>query len=175
MNIQLFRIRNSADLLKIKILYEDSFPNNERREFYELEAQILKPENEIYTIARNGKTLGFVSIWNFNDFVFIEHFAIDPECRGQGIGSDAIKLIIGSYSKPFVLEVEPPKDEVSIKRINFYKRLGFKLVDKLYMQPSYDGVKPEVELRLMLTVDNYTDDRLNNCTSLIRSKVYGKL
>jgi GNAT superfamily N-acetyltransferase len=175
MSLQLYRIKNSADLLKIKNLYVDSFPENERREFHELESQIHIPENEIYTIAREGDTLGFISIWNFSDFVFIEHFAINSDYRGQGIGSVTIKLIIGNFSKPFVLEVEPPTDEVSTKRVEFYNRLGFRLVEKFYMQPSYDGVKPEVELRLMYTADNLRDEWLNNCVSLIRTKVYGKL
>lgn len=175
MVVEFSLIRNENDLYSIKDLYVNSFPPNERREFDKVKFQILKPENEIFKILLGDIVVGFISIWNFSDFVFIEHFAVKQELRGQGIGSDVINQITSKINKPFVLEVEPPTEEFSIKRVNFYKRLGFRLVDKLYMQPSYDGVKPEVELRLMLTADDYSDDWLNSCVRLIRSKVYGKL
>lgn len=167
-------VTNNDQLEGIKALYLKSFPPNERREFYEFKLLLQKSEFEVYLFILNHQIVGFASLWYLNDFVFIEHLAIDPIFRGQGIGSDAVKYFLSHINKTFLLEVEPPTDEVNVKRVEFYKRLGFRLIDMLYMQPSYDGVKPEVEMRLMLSADNYGDDWLNSCVRLIRSKVYGK-
>lgn len=43
------------------------------------------------------------------------------------------------------MEVEAPEEEMAIRRINFYKRHGFTLWEKPYMQPPYkpgDGYLP---------------------------------
>ena len=40
-------------------------------------------------------------------------------------------------NKPIILEEEMPEEEMAIRRINIYKRHGFTLWEKPYMQPPY--------------------------------------
>ena len=73
-----------------------------------------------------GKTISFIASWEFPKFLFIEHLAVDPCCRGKGMGSKIMKEFINNSKKPIILEIEIPKDEISIKRKKFYEKLGFK-------------------------------------------------
>ncbi|MTI66264.1 MAG: GNAT family N-acetyltransferase [Firmicutes bacterium] len=82
----------------------------------------------------NNVLVGFCSTWDLHDFVFIEHIAIDNELRGQGYGSKLIEDIL-SRNKNVILEVEKPENNIAKKRIEFYKKHGFKLNLFHYEQP----------------------------------------
>ena len=79
------------------------------------------------TLSENGKVLGFLNFWELSDFVYLEHFAVDKNLRGKGLGSELIrKLSEICAGKTIVLEAEPPElNEFSSRRIEFYRRLGF--------------------------------------------------
>lgn len=104
-------------------------------------------------IANSPKLLGLLTTWHFGEFIYIEHFAIDPSLRSQGHGSEALKAFIHEHGKPIVLEAEPPTDALSIRRIKFYERIGLTLYDFPYMQPAYTEDSHPVELRLMGSLD----------------------
>ena len=40
---------------------------------------------------QKGKIIGFIAIWEFDDFVYVEHFALTESCRGLGLGSKMLK------------------------------------------------------------------------------------
>ena len=101
----------------------------------------------------NTPLLGLLTTWEFADFIYIEHFAIDPALRSQGYGSEALKAFIHEQGKPLVLEAEPPTDEMTRRRIRFYERIGLTLYDYPYIQPAYTEESLPVELRLMGTID----------------------
>ena len=113
----------------------------------------MKLANSQKPKANSPKTLGLLTTWHFEDFIYIEHFAIDPTLRSQGYGSEALKAFIHEHGKPIVLEAEPPTDALSIRRIKFYERIGLTLYDFPYMQPAYTEDSNPVELRLMGTLD----------------------
>ena len=78
-------------------------------------------------------------------FYYVEHFAIDPSQRNGGHGKNVLSHLCQQINKPIILEVEAPEEEMAIRRINFYKRHGFTLWEKPYMQPPYkpgDGYLP---------------------------------
>jgi hypothetical protein len=61
-----------------------------------------------------------------------------------------------------ILEVEPPVDDISRKRISFYERHGFRRNKYFnYRQPSYAYGLPEVEMELMsrgnIEIKDYRD------------------
>ncbi len=57
-------------------------------------------------------------------FYYIEHFAIDPSLRNGGYGKRVLEVdeLKKQLKGPIVLEVEEPNDEMSTRRIHFYKR-----------------------------------------------------
>ena len=139
----------------------------------ELQANSQKPTaNSQRPIANSPKALGLLTTWHFEDFIYIEHFAIDPTLRSQGYGSEALKAFIHEHGKPIVLEAEPPTDAFCIRRIRFYERIGLTLYDFPYMQPAYTEDSHPVELRLMGTLDTNTTP-LTLVSDTLHREVYG--
>ncbi len=149
---------------KVFGLMQKSFPESEYRP-YEKQLKLLEMEEyKIYSKhSENGELIAFIALWNFPEFVFIEHLAVSPLCRGMGVGTKIMKEIIENYSKPIVLEIEPPKDEITIKRYHFYERLGFNICNyEYYQKPLRKGQNP-LRLNLMsypIKLDEQTFDTI---------------
>ncbi len=81
--------------------------------------------------------------------------------------------MLNMSTKPPVLEVEPPADEMSERRIGFYERLGLSLrVDYEYIQPAYSEDRKALPMRLM-TFGVPDDADLGLPVRLIYENVYG--
>jgi len=172
LQISLKKIESEAEFEAIKNLYLTAFPPSERREFDELKKQIYHVECNLNLILTGEKIAGFVILWNFTDFVFLEHFAIEPGLRGLGIGERTLSEIKSRFQKTIILETELPDNELSQRRISFYERNGFHKLSRSYFQPAYSSNKSEVELKLMSTNVDLDENQLDNYISVIREKVY---
>ena len=67
-----------------KILVE-SFPKNEYRDLLQQKENVNS--NALFScniIIANENPIGIINYWTFNDFCYIEHFAIDSAKRNQG-------------------------------------------------------------------------------------------
>lgn len=131
-------------------ILEKSFPKNERRDMEGHFGEFSDPEFRSLILERGGKTAGFINYWELTDSVYVEHFAVSDELRGQGLGKALINKLRGLIgSAPVVLEVEPAvTGEYAIRRIEFYKRLGFCENSHEYLQPPYR--KEDKPLKLMI-------------------------
>ncbi len=148
-----------------------AFPLEERRDCFD-EKECLK--NELFKLFEiyDGETaVGFTALWVFSDFVFIEHIAIDENKRSGGYGSKAIEHIKEKYNKPIILEAEAPVTEQQIKRIKFYDRLGFKVNNFDYTQPSYHGGEG-VPLMILSYPNNLTNEEFEGFLRETRREVY---
>ncbi|MCD7937033.1 MAG: GNAT family N-acetyltransferase [Tannerellaceae bacterium] len=174
--INVKQIGSGDDFLlnQIERTYLESFPEEERRPFFMVRDLIDKEECfKMYVVEKGNQYAGFISVWDFPDFAYVEHFAIDSAARSGGIGGKTLKLIKGILARPIVLEVELPADDLSRRRIAFYERMGFVLDDHIYIQPPYQGELPSLELRLMSS-DGY--DLISNFEKVrdtLYRKVYG--
>lgn len=120
-----------------------------------------------------GEFCGFITWWDFGGFVYGEHFAMLPECRGAGIGGEVIDRFVADAGKPVVLEVELPTNGLARRRIGFYERHGFTLCDAEYVQPPYDAGGEGVPMRLMshgMPLDAETFERVRDT---LYAEVYG--
>ena len=105
-------------LEKIRYIYEEAFPIDERRDFKQLtDIFDINKNIGIEPITENDRIIGFIIYWIFDSFVYIEHFAIDKEKRGNGIGTKILKRFIAKTDRPIVLEAELPTDKISTDRI----------------------------------------------------------
>lgn len=146
---------SSALMMKIKDLYVASFPECERRPWQSV-GELTAAGSPYFSmnVIRDdeGVFAGFISLWKLPDALYVEHFAIDRERRGSGIGSKVIAEIVNRAGNvPVVLEVELPDDSPEApRRIEFYQRNGFMAMDQFpYYQPPYTPELESVPMMLM--------------------------
>ena len=152
MEITNLEVGNYPDFL---VLYNQTFPADQRR-FYEDEehlARFIKEKGgkfHAYAAKDGDIFLGFLSYWTFQGYIYIEHFAVEPEHRGKNIGSKMLNHLFKEAGENVLIEVEPPLDQESKDRIRFYERNGFVKREEIdYMQPPYEKGKKPVRLLLM--------------------------
>lgn len=152
--LQLRTITDSGHLQSVRQIYTTSFPAAEQRPW----SRIVAPTDSagpqllgIYDTAVSDEPLGLVTLWLFDTFNYIEHFAIDPRRRSGGIGGVTLGLIADTYPHPTVVEVEKPDEgPEAVRRIGFYERNGYAVLSEDYIQPPYSDGLPSVPLTLMM-------------------------
>lgn len=140
-------------LNSIRVIYENSFPSDERRDFELVTELINNNIFTLYAINFENNTIGMLSSWSFIDFTYIEHFAIDSKFRNNGAGSFIFQKYINLTPNKIILEVDLPTDEISFKRIKFYTKFGFSICKETYIQPPYDKNKEAVPMLIMSNVE----------------------
>jgi len=121
-------------------LYTLAFPPLERRTWAGLEYELNYEKRFCsHALIQNGVFVGLFNYWTFDRFIYIEHFAIIPKLRNQGIGSEAMNIFMNQTKLPIVIEVEMPNNITASRRILFYEKLGFSIVSHNYAQPPYEG------------------------------------
>ena len=73
-------------------LMREAFPSIERR-CYEEQKKLLCDDsyNIIIDNDEDENITAFIANWEFDNFSFIEHFAVDCKMRGNGIGTSMLK------------------------------------------------------------------------------------
>ena len=127
-----------------------------------------------YVAEEDNEPVGLITCWNFDYITYVEHFAIDPNRRNGGYGKKILELLKQKVQSPIVLEVELPNEEISKRRIGFYERSGFKLIEKPYMQPAYRETDEELPLYLMVQGDYDMETNFEKVVHSIHHAVYGK-
>ena len=77
----------------VREMYENAFPEEERREWIQLTELIANPAFCFYLIFNEQLLIGLVTVWNLNEFNFMEHFTIHHRERGKGYGTEVIRQI----------------------------------------------------------------------------------
>ena len=132
-------------------IYTEAFPPEERRPW---PGVCDGSGPELMAVVRDGVPCGLVSFWRFDDFVYIEHFAVDAARRSGGTGAAVLAAFAqdAAGSLPVVVEVELPESSPeATRRVGFYQRNGFTVATRTYLQPPYAPGLPEVALMLMAT------------------------
>ncbi len=163
---------NVSDFDGMFSIMEKSFPEDERRPYSE-QKELLKNEYyNVYVEKENGSVIGFISVWGFPEFLYIEHFAVAPDYRNRGIGEKLVNYVSSLYDKTICLEVEPPEDEFAKRRIGFYERNGFFLNEYPYMQPPISKGKNPIPLMIMSKNDRLCKEKFTEVKSVLYTKVY---
>ena len=174
-NVTLVRIANQTEenLTKVQNTYISSFPETERRDFV-LFCRLIaeEPVFKLFTILIDSKYAGFITCWQFSEFVYVEHFAIDENMRSGGIGSIAMQSFLTLIDCPVVLEVEDIVDDLTARRVRFYETLGFKLHSQDYKQPPYREKDSWYDMKLMSFGGFDLDSQYESVRNFIYSHVY---
>ena len=147
-------------------LLEESFPPEEYRPYAGQKALPDDPRYKIF-VCRDaaGDVEAMMALWRFSEFTFIEHFAVAPASRCRGLGGEMLSQVLAQEKAPVCLEAELPTDDITRRRIGFYKRNGFYLNDYPYLQPSLGSGREPVPLMILTTgsaVNRQTFERLKN-------------
>lgn len=155
-------------------LLEVSFPPDEYRNYAEQKALLTDARYSIYVLpdTANVRIQAVITVWQFADFAFIEHFAVNPVYRNQGLGARILREIGRLLPCPLCLEAELPKTDLAERRIGFYKRNGFFVNDYPYIQPSYSEGKNPVPLLIMTTSGSVSAERFCAIRKTLYSEVY---
>lgn len=158
---------NETNFPEIYRIMQASFSDDEYRPYDEQLALFEEPEYRIYYMPA-----GFLAVWEFESFIYIEHFAVDPALRNSGTGSAMLKELVKQYQKLICLEVELPEDELTRRRIGFYERNGFVFNEYPYIQPPISKGKSPVPLRIMTYGEAITRETFEAIKNVLYRSVY---
>lgn len=158
---------NETNFPEIYRIMQASFSDDEYRPYDEQLALFEEPEYRIYYMPA-----GFLAVWEFESFIYIEHFAVDPSLRNSGTGSAMLQELVKQYQKPICLEVELPEDELTRRRIGFYERNGFVFNEYPYIQPPISKGKSPVPLRIMTYKSEITREEFQKMKEILYRRVY---
>ncbi len=159
---------------KIWGIMVEAFPNNERSSYNIQKGLFDLPNYNCKTIEENGEILGFICYWCFDDFNYIEHIGISKKHRGKGLGSKLIKEII-NLGKKIILEIEDTQvkdNDKELKRLNFYKNLGFQLINQEYYQLPLNKNDKPIKMELLSYPKLFTDKEIKDTITIIKDNVY---
>ena len=146
------------------------FPKNERPNLEGFSKRMLQKNEETYIFEENGIEKGYCIIDKLQEYVLVAFLAVFENQRGQGIGTKILKELENKYQteKGILLEVEDPdffenEEERIIKqrRINFYERANFKMVNDLKVELF------RVNFRIMVS-----EDKSNNTKEISEEMKY---
>lgn len=174
---------NHPGYLFVEELMHASFPKSERRDDILQRKNtdfnskfstylITEDNNSTEEVSKTETYIGFITLWNLDGFTYAEHLATSPKVRNKGYGAKIIEALLNMVEGTIVLEVELPEDELSKRRIGFYKRCGFELCNKPYMQPPYRKDGESIPMHIMYTGKDNIDNEFNSIVKDIYLNVY---
>ena len=118
-------------LAPLRKLYRKSFPCSEKKPF----SMIIRKRNEgkaeiLAAVNESGEFLGMMITAFDDEYVLLDYFAVEPNKRGGGIGSELLEKLRERYAgKKIFLEIERVGSkqgdlEQKQRRKRFYKRCG---------------------------------------------------
>ncbi|MCM1312453.1 MAG: GNAT family N-acetyltransferase [Bacteroides sp.] len=170
------RIRTSDTLLYrfMEELIIKSFPPEEYRKLSDL--RMFTDEKRLFhnnVVLDGDNAIGIITYWHFGTFCYVEHFAIHPAYRNNGYGSSVLDCLCRTLNMPVVLEVEMPENEMSRRRIEFYRRNGFELWNEEYFQPPYKSGDSFLPMRIMAYGSLSAETDFQHICHSIHKEVYG--
>ena len=145
-----FKSRSDKGWAEAWALYEASFPDCERWD-------------------GGDEFIGILFHWNAGDYRYVEHLAVSPRLRGQNMGSKALAAFC--QGRRVILEIDPPEDEISVRRQHFYQRLGFVANPYAYIHPSFRRPFHPHRLVLMSYPEALTYEEARGFADFIRERV----
>lgn len=112
------------DYARASELYRMSFPPHEQREQSSQDKIMADAEYRFVLIYDEDVFVGLILYWETPRFIYVEHFCIVPDMRNKGYGREALSFV-GGKRKTVILEIDPPTDDISVRRKGFYERCGY--------------------------------------------------
>lgn len=133
--------------LRVQKLYYEAFPADERKPFGMIMRMRRKGRTDVWCMEADGKFAGFATTINGDDLVLIDYLAVAGGKRGEGIGSEGLRLLRKQYpGRGMFVEIESvyePGDNHGerVRRKKFYIRNG---MEELGVLADVFGVQMEL-------------------------------
>lgn len=164
---------SEADLyLKAMDLYKISFPIYEQRKSASQKEILKNKEYHFNLIYDDYKFVGIILYWETQDFIYVEHFCIEPEMRNKKYGQKALELL-NQKDKTVILEIDPPVDETSIHRKGFYERARYKTNGFKHIHPAYHEEYGGHSLVVMSYPNRLTQEQYHKFNQYLKETVMG--
>lgn len=148
----ILRRAGEKDFDQIYSIMVASFPADERRSYIDAKEDLWDSRHFIDVVyGEDDEVIAYISLWDLDSCLFVETFAVSPSRRNDGLGGRMLDELRAQYDKRIALEVELPEDELTRRRIGFYKRHGFSFNEYPYALPPIGFGKKAVPLRIMAT------------------------
>lgn len=145
----MIRVTSVNSRSDVWLIYESAFPRSERRSRVQHElAMRSDPTFHCKQLMLGEKVVGLLFYWELPSCLFVEHLAVAEQCRGLGVGTAALKWL-QEQGKLLILEIEPPQDAPSRRRLAFYQAAGFVLLPYEHVQLPFHADTPSVPMRLL--------------------------
>lgn len=134
--MEIKRLTDTNDPLyeKAMALYKISFPEHEQREAASQRSILHQPDYHLDVVCDNGEMIGEILYWDIGGALYIEHFCVLPAMRNRRYGQ---KILKAYGATPLILEIDPPVDEIAVRRKAFYDRCGFVENPYPHIHPAY--------------------------------------
>lgn len=152
-------------------IYRNSFPENEQWHEEDYAGAFDDPHFEADGIWLGEQFAGILFYWKAAGYHYVEHLAISPQLRGQDVGSKVLRTFCQKVGK-VILEIDPPEDEISIRRQHFYERLGFITNPYEYIHPSFHEPFKHHKLVLMSYPEAITYAEASTFADFVREEVF---
>lgn len=158
-----------------KELFESAFPDEERPPFGEIKK---RNQNQFHFMVASldedeSEPVGILTYWDFEECIYVEHFAITEELRNKGLGKAVFLNFLSQQTRQVVLEVELSHNEESDHRIEFYASMGLFKNPQEYWQPSYHKGKKKLVMPMhIMSKYELDDDEFEEIKQLLYKNVY---
>lgn len=126
----------SALFAQVDALYENAFPLHEKRNHAAKIRALNHVNYQLQAWFDDELFIGMIGMWDFGDYCYIEHLAVNDALRGQGYGKRMLSQFL-RQSPQTVLEIDPLTTEIARKRRDFYQSLGFQVNHYPHFHPTY--------------------------------------
>lgn len=149
-------------------LYKTSFPPHEQRQEASQAEILSNPAYHFDTVSDNGEFVGEILYWDIGNALYIEHFCVMPALRSRRYGQ---RILEACRKKPLILEIDPPEDEISIRRKGFYERCGFIANPYPHIHPAYHRGNKGHRLVVMSSPEMLTPEEYARFDDYLKSTV----
>ena len=114
----------------VKILYEESFPPEEKVNFYDFFSGVFS-NFQLYALYKAKALVGIFHFKDAKNFVHLNYLAVKSKYQNQGFGSKIISWLKKEFkNKSIVVDIEELDNSAAnfenrIRRKRFYKKNGF--------------------------------------------------
>ena len=152
-------------------LYKMSFPPHEQRESASQEEILSHPAYHFTAVCDGGVFVGEALYWDIGGARYMEHLCVSPAMRNRRYGQ---KILEALRDKPLILEIDPPVDEISLRRETFYERCGYRANIHPHVHPPYRAGFPGHELVVMSRPEKLSHAEYGEFAEYLRERVMGQ-